>query len=67
MAGIVAPDKHPIRDPRHPQQVNGRIVNPSPVFELGKLTPGNYPKGNSMRVERPTRVKAVHSSKGSDD
>ncbi len=65
MAGIVAPNDYPIRDPKDPKQVNGRIVNPVRYIELGGLDgPGKWPKGNEMRVEPPTKVKGARSSVG---
>ena len=58
--GIVQPDAFPVRDPRDPKQNHGRIVNPVRYIEMGGLDgPGKMPKGNEMKVEAPTRVKAA--------
>ena len=73
MAGIVAPDVFPFRDPRTMKQVVGRIVNPVGFMEIGGLDgPGKWFKAygaseqskqeNTMKVEAPTKVKAAHSS-----
>jgi hypothetical protein len=66
--GIVAPQSFPPRDPTDANQNNGRIVNPVRYMECGGFTgPGKWPKGNGMRVERPTSVKAAHSSTNKND
>jgi hypothetical protein len=63
MAGIMAPDRFPIRNPEDPNQVNGRVVNPVRYQEMGGLTgERKWASGNQMAVEKPTRVRAAHSS-----
>ena len=68
MPGIVAPQEFPIRKPTDANQVNGRVVNAVRFPEIGGLTgSGKWAKGNSMHVEKPTRVNATHSSKNKSD
>lgn len=63
MPGLMAPNSYPIRDPKDPNQVVGRIVNPVRYQEIGGLTgPGKLAKGNSMTVQKPTSVRAAHMS-----
>ena len=81
--GIVGPDNFPVRDPRDPKQVHGRMVNPPRFNELGGLRgPGKWPKGDStigasartdpsfsgpMKVEKPTRVRGAHATTNRND
>lgn len=63
MAGLMAPDGFPVRDPKSRPKNVGRVVNPVGWPEMGGLTSaGKWPGGNSMEVEKPTRVRAAHSS-----
>lgn len=65
MPGIVAPDRFPIRDPKDPNQVQGRVVNPVRFQEIGGLTGSSkWAGGNQMSVEKPTKVRAAHGSTG---
>lgn len=66
--GIVAPDHFPVRQPTDANQVNGRIVNSVRYMELGGLSSASkYPRGNAMRVERATSVRAAHGSTNKND
>ncbi len=76
MAGLLAPDSFPIRDPRDPKLPNGRIMNPPRYMEMGGLAKpgvwfndfGNFqqsPQTNAhMAVPKPTGIKVSHSSTG---
>lgn len=61
--GIMAPDSYPIRKPTNPDQVNGRVVNPVRYQVMGGLTGmSKWEDGNTMRVEKPTKVRAAHNA-----
>lgn len=63
MAGVVGPDSFPVRDPRSGAQKSGRVLNPVRYSEMGGLDgPGKWPKGNEMRVEKPTGQKSTHAT-----
>ena len=68
--GIVGPGSFPIRDPKDPNQSNGRNVNPVRYPEIGGLDSagkwtGSGGKKNDMRVEKPTSVRAAKPTTGS--
>lgn len=68
MPGIQAPQEFPIRKATDPKQVNGRVVNTVRFMEMGGLSgSGKYPGGNTMRVEKPTKVSASKSSTNTSD
>lgn len=68
MAGLMAPNNFPIRNPKTRPQMNGRVVNQVGYPNIGGMTSSSrWPGENSMRVERPTAVKAGHKATGSED
>jgi hypothetical protein len=62
VAGIVGPDQFPIRDPKSAAQKNGRILNPVRYVEMGFDSASKWPKGNEMRVEKPTGQTSTHAT-----
>lgn len=67
MAGIMAPNNYPVRNPKTRPQMVGRIVNPVGFPDMGGLTSASrWPNGNRMRVERPTGVRGAHKSSSKD-
>lgn len=70
MPGMVAPENFPIRDPRSPEQVQGRIVNPVRYqAKMGGMTgasawEGGLSRPNNMVVEKPTNVRAAKKAYG---
>lgn len=80
--GLLGPDSFPIRDPRSPKQINGRIINPPRYAEFGGLDgPGKWPKANdaprrrtdsdftnaAFAVKKPTGLKASHATTNRND
>lgn len=61
--GVTQPGDFPIRHPSDQGLVNGRIVNSPHYAEMGGLDgPSKWPKGNEMRVEKPTGVRGATAS-----
>ena len=73
MPGIVGPADYPIRDPKDPNQTNGRNVNPVRYLEMGGLDSaakwaGSGGKKNDMKVDKATSVRgAVDTTNTGDD
>lgn len=59
--GIVGPASFPPRNPAETHnQVHGRIVNCVQYPDIGGFVgPMCWPKGNAMKVEKPTSVRAA--------
>jgi hypothetical protein len=75
--GVVQPENFPIRDPRDPLQVHGRIVNQVRYPEMGGMNGSDKWTGkpsieekntreNDFRVESPTKVRAAKKSSDHD-
>lgn len=57
--GITSPENFPIRDVMNRPQKNGRVINPVGFGEMGGSSgPSCWPKGNEMKVDAPTSIKA---------
>lgn len=72
MPGLIGPGSYPIRNPEDASQVNGRNVNPVRYTEMGGLDgPSAWMRGgskpNTMRVEKPTDVRAAKSTTGTNE
>ena len=68
MPGIQAPQEFPIRKPTDPKQQNGRVLNPVRYQEMGGMSgPGKWAKGNTMHVEKPTKLSESKSSTNTSD
>lgn len=79
-AGLVSPDRFPIRDPKDKSQSNGRCINFVRYPEFGGMTgpqvwfkeikPDAFaqsPQANVARVDKATSVKSAHKSSREDD
>ena len=75
MAGLMAPERFPIRKPTDSSMVNGRTANPPRYMEIGGFSgPGKWLKEGGgdpqaaqryqFGVEKPTRVRGAKESTG---